>query len=147
MIGDPLYRSLQMRRSKNPGAALEGEIKSSAVGCKAFTSPGPTQCSKLKVYRPKTAPKEKRDKFEEFGLERPQTGFPAYKKLSQMDLALCWDLIPPTPGEEPRRPKHIDGSNGSRAPSVFTLVKRPEDGTPEPPTKENFKEGNEVSFH
>lgn len=42
-----------------------------------------------------------------------------------MDLAICWDYRPLNPNDEPKRPKHIDGSNGSAAPAVFTLVKTP----------------------
>lgn len=42
-----------------------------------------------------------------------------------MDLAICWDYHPKNPKDEPKRPKHIDGSNGSAAPAVFTLIKTP----------------------
>lgn len=42
-----------------------------------------------------------------------------------MDLAICWDYRPLNPNDEPKKPKHIDGSNGSAAPAVFTLVKTP----------------------
>lgn len=36
------------------------------------------------------------------------------------------------PRDEPKRPTHIDGSNGSAAPAVFTLVKTPRTPDPEP---------------
>lgn len=42
-----------------------------------------------------------------------------------MDLAICWDYRPANPNDEPKPPTHIDGSNGSAAPAVFTLVKTP----------------------
>lgn len=35
---------------------------------------------------------------------------------------MCWDLTPENPSDEPKRTPHIDGSNGSQAPAVFTLV-------------------------
>lgn len=50
--------------------------------------------------------------------------------MKAMDLAICWDYRPLDPNDEPKRPTHIDGSNGSAAPAVFTLVK-----TPRSPTK------------
>lgn len=44
-----------------------------------------------------------------------------------MDLAICWDLTPEDPKQEPKPPTHIDGSNGSAAPAVFSLVHTPKD--------------------
>lgn len=50
-----------------------------------------------------------------------------------MDLSSCCRRVLKQkfsdPRDEPKKPKHIDGSNGSAAPAVFTLVK-----TPTPPT-------------
>lgn len=45
--------------------------------------------------------------------------------MGAMDLAICWDYRPRDPRDEPQRPAHIDGSSGSAAPAVFTLVKTP----------------------
>jgi hypothetical protein len=45
-----------------------------------------------------------------------------------MDMAICWDFRPMDPRDEPKKTKHIDGSNGCLAPAIFTLVKTP---TPE----------------
>lgn len=47
------------------------------------------------------------------------------KSVSQMDLAICWDFKTSNPRDEPKRPKHIDGSNGSLAPAVFSMVHSP----------------------
>lgn len=43
---------------------------------------------------------------------------------TRMDLAICWDA-PVDPTYEPRRPVHIDGSDGGPAPGIFTLVQHP----------------------
>lgn len=84
---------------------------------------GPTHCTKLKVFRPKTCgvvPKPIRQ------ASRPHTCTMHEKnKMGAMDLAICWDYRPVDPRDEPKRPAHIDGSNGSAAPAVFTLVKTP----------------------
>ncbi|XP_073997705.1 uncharacterized protein isoform X2 [Rhodnius prolixus] len=115
------FKALQMKKSKHPGTALENLPQAVAVGHKKFVSPGPTQCSKLNVYRPKTAGEvfAKGAPLEQ--IERPKTC--RIKDLHEIDLALCWDLVPDKPEDEPKRPAHIDGSNGSIAPSVFAVIK------------------------
>lgn len=40
-------------------------------------------------------------------------------------------MRPENPNDEPKRPSHIDGSNGSSAPAVFTMVKSPKEDTPQ----------------
>ncbi|XP_072158731.1 uncharacterized protein [Bemisia tabaci] len=125
IIEDALYRSLQFDREKNPGLALNTEPKAAAIGCKCYGVPGPTQCSKLRVYRPKTAGNaQKRDSLPKD--DRPKTssdrGTREKENFTEMELALCWDYHPKNTDLEPKRPTHIDGSNGSAAPSVFTLV-------------------------
>lgn len=57
--------------------------------------------------------------------------FITQKQVSPIDLAICWDMRPEDPTDEPKRPTHIDGSNGSAAPAVFTMVKSPKDNTPQ----------------
>ncbi|XP_014240727.1 uncharacterized protein LOC106661692 [Cimex lectularius] len=122
MISDQIFQSMQMKSEKYPGLGIDKSPKATAVGHKKFVSPGPTQCSKLKVYRPKTAS----NKLPPAKLsDRPKTGIS--KSLGEIDLAICWDLVPANPHDEPKRPTHIDGSNGSIAPSVFTIVKPKED--------------------
>lgn len=94
-----------------------------AVGCKCYGVPGPTQCSKLKVYRPKTA-LEPREITRSSSSDRcPVDSVKADKKefYSDIDYALCWDLCPPGHPEH-KKATHIDGSNGSLAPAVFSLV-------------------------
>ncbi|CAH1389521.1 unnamed protein product [Nezara viridula] len=118
VIEDKLFNSLQMQRVKNPGAALDTEPTAAAVAQKMYASPGPTQCSKLKIFRPKTAVPRKKRSIDE---QRPKTC--KLKDLQEIDLAICWDLVPPKPEDEPKRPAHIDGSNGSVAPGIFTIVK------------------------
>ncbi|XP_039293206.1 uncharacterized protein LOC111056386 [Nilaparvata lugens] len=137
-VEDAIYRSLQMKKERHPGKALDVLPRAAAVGCKSYGTPGPTQCSKLKVYRPKTAGVlPRKDLGQNLDLlTRPKTssGFDQQtrkdKKLSQMQLALCWDLKPVNPGDEPKRSPHIDGSNGSAAPAVFALVQPPQEDIP-----------------
>lgn len=85
---------------------------------------GPTHCTKLKVYRPKTCGVVPRPLDKSKYSFRPHTSG-GKEKMGPMDLAICWDYRPVDPRDEPKRPTHIDGSNGSAAPAVFTLVKTP----------------------
>lgn len=121
-VDDALYRALQTKGMPHPGKDLNvGPPGVSAVGYKGYGPPGPSQCSKLRVYRPKTAVQTKEHKqVEELLLRRPSTG-----RISDIQLAICWDLKPPREEDEPRPSPHIDGSNGSAAPAVFALVHQP----------------------
>lgn len=132
-VDDTLYRALQTKGEPHPGKGLNvGPPGVSAVGYKSYGPPGPSQCSKLRVYRPKTAvQKEERKKMEELLPLRPSTG-----RISDMHLAICWDLKPPREEDEPQPSPHIDGSNGSAAPAVFALVHQP---PADHSTKENSK--------
>lgn len=84
----------------------------------------------MRVYRPKTAgivPKP----LDKYNIsDRPQSSMVIKEKMQPMDLAICWDYRPMNPADEPKRPVHVDGSNGSVAPAVFTLVKTPRDDKP-----------------
>ncbi|XP_059062100.1 uncharacterized protein LOC131854930 [Achroia grisella] len=106
-------------------------VKPYAIGWKGYGAAGPTCCTKMRVHRPKTCDHKKTegDKHEN---KRPSTSTPDLgsqnkKSLSLMDLAICWDFRPDDPKSEPRPPKHIDGSNGSKAPAVFTMVHTPKE--------------------
>ncbi|KAL0267189.1 UNVERIFIED_CONTAM: hypothetical protein PYX00_009536 [Menopon gallinae] len=133
VIEDPVFKALGSSRHPNPGCQLNLKPNAAAIGWRGYTAPGPTQCSKMRIYRPKTAvtdavkgPKD----------QRPKTSDPKTEKhFSQMELAICWDLIPEDPSDEPKRSPHIDGSNGSVAPAVFSIVK-PESGEEGP--KQSF---------
>lgn len=86
---------------------------------------GPTHCTKLKVYRPKTCgvvppPIDSRNSH-----LRPQTAFNPKTKIEPMDLAICWDYAPVNPLNEPKPSAHIDGSNDIVAPAIFSVVKTP----------------------
>lgn len=94
---------------------------------------GPTHCTKLKVYRPKTCGVVPKPLDKSKYNSRPHTSG-GKEKMGPMDLAICWDYRPLDPRDEPKRPTHIDGSNGSAAPAVFTLVKTPRSPDPEPNT-------------
>lgn len=121
-------RSRQLKQDKHPGMGLNVDPRAAAVGVKGYGAPGPTQCSKLKVYRPKTAGNVPRR--ESHDMARPKTSQPIRKeRMSEIELALCWDFKPVDPTDEPKRSPHIDGSNGSAAPAVFALVHQP---TPTP---------------
>lgn len=119
-IENDCYADLQMKRNSNPGLSLSTDPVSSAVGCKIFQSPGPTQCSKLQVFRPKTAVaaaavnngKEEKEN----NRTRPKTTSCLRRKggkpLGEMDLAIYWDI----PASEEL--KNYD----YHAPAVFTMV-------------------------
>lgn len=148
-VEDALYRSMQMKRDQggidwHPGGCLDVEPRAAAIGCKGYGAPGPTQCSKLKVYRPKTAGAIPVGDASAAVTERPKTSDPGRRKkdLSLMQLALCWDLKPPDPSDEPKRTPHVDGSNGSAAPAVFALVHRPESGKTLPQERVPSAESN-----
>lgn len=86
---------------------------------------GPTHCTKLKVYRPKTCgvvppPIDSRNSY-----LRPQTAFNMKNKIEPMDLAICWDYTPANPLDETKQSAHIDGSNDIVAPAIFSVVKTP----------------------
>ncbi|XP_022169683.1 uncharacterized protein LOC111033309 isoform X2 [Myzus persicae] len=121
-IEDAVYRSLQTKRHKHPGLGLNGcWPKCSAVAYKSFNDPGPTQCSKLRVYRPKTSSSsspppssadggdgEKKDpaRRRNKNLSRPKTCGPVMtaQQLTDIKLALCWDLDAPFDRNRPPRP-------------------------------------------
>lgn len=79
----------------------------------------------MKVYRPKTCGVLSRSTENINAYLRPQTALISKSMLGPMDLAIGWDYRPADPRDEPKPPPHIDGSNGSAAPAVFTLVKTP----------------------
>lgn len=106
-------------------------VKPYAIGWKGYGASGPTCCTKMRVHRPKTCDPKKTD-GDKGESQRPSTSAPDLggqnkKPMSLMDLAICWDFRPEDPKGEPRPPKHIDGSNGSKAPAVFTMVHTPKE--------------------
>lgn len=119
-VADLAFRKLQITGA-NPGLALDIEPIATGVGVKTYNA-GPTHCTKMKVYRPKTSGVVPRA-FNGNG-SRSYSATPADKKMGAMDLAICWDY---KPTHEPPIPKHIDGSNDSAGPAVFTYVKTPRD--------------------
>ncbi|XP_018332287.1 uncharacterized protein LOC108741808 [Agrilus planipennis] len=131
VITDAMYQKLQYQRAKEPGLALKDEKFASAVAWKEYGGYAPTRCSKLKIYRPKTG-------VEKRVIENINEGpcsvssfdkrwrFIRKTKVTPMDLAICWDMLPVNPWDEPKRDMHIDGSNGSSAPAVFQLVQNPQ---------------------
>ncbi|XP_029176924.1 uncharacterized protein LOC114945013 [Nylanderia fulva] len=58
------------------------------------------------------------------------------KPKTRMDLAICWET-PMDPVYEPRRPTHIDGSEGGLAPAIFALIQH----TPAPKNRELLVRG------
>ncbi|KAL1122490.1 hypothetical protein AAG570_002821 [Ranatra chinensis] len=140
IVPDALFKAMQMNRASIPTVEPHFQPQSSAVGYKDFESPGPSQCTKMRVHRPKTAARKPKVKSPET-YSRPKTGFAHTKDLTEIDLALCWDLLPVKPEDEPKKPAHIDGSNGSMAPSVFTLVKPQADDLTVPDSKKGTPEG------
>uniref|UniRef100_A0A336LLE6 CSON010692 protein n=1 Tax=Culicoides sonorensis TaxID=179676 RepID=A0A336LLE6_CULSO len=119
-VMDLAYRKLLSKGEKYAGLALNVQPMATGVACKNYHA-GPTQCTKLRVYRPKTCGVV--PPILDKNYNRPMSSFLTKEKLGSMDLAIGWDYRPKNPRDEPKKPKHIDGSNGSSAPAVFTLVK------------------------
>lgn len=55
-----------------------------------------------------------------------------------MDLAICWET-PIDPVYEPRKPTHIDGSEGGLAPAIFAMIEH----TPVPKNRELLSRSDE----
>ncbi|XP_063230546.1 uncharacterized protein LOC134535402 [Bacillus rossius redtenbacheri] len=119
VLDDATYRALEARRHARPGLSLDVTPQAAAVGWRGHGAAGPTQCSKLRVYRPKTAASSHGRPGTDVSVE---SRLPRRGNVSEMQLAICWDVKPPPEQGEPRPSPHIDGSNGSAAPAVFTLV-------------------------
>lgn len=104
----------------------------SGVGVRTHNA-GPTHCTKLKVYRPKTCgvvpPPIGSCSAGNGGNgvcdSRPQTAFNHKSKIEPMELAICWDYRAPNPLDEPKASAHIDGSSDTVAPAIFSVVKTP----------------------
>lgn len=134
---EPLPDTLGYRNLTKVGEHRDSDIvvKPYAIGWKGYGASGPTCCTKMRVHRPKTCDPKKTEGEEDQRKQRPATsdlGGQYKKPLSLMDLAICWDFKADNPKREPRPPKHIDGSNGSLAPAVFTMVHTPKEDVQEP---------------
>lgn len=151
-LTDALYRKLQMQKyEKDPGLALKVSPRVTGVGWKGYPGYGPTRCTKLKVYRPKTGVSERQLTEKRDG--RPNSvcsfdrkwRFIRQSKVTPIELAICWDLAPVDPADEPKLPTHIDGSNGSLAPAVFSLVHTPkeEDDISSQPSRKSSSKSSE----
>lgn len=100
---------------------------------KGYPGYGPNRCTKMKVFRPKTCGHIKTtDDEEALSSFDKKWRFIRQSKVTPMDLAICWDMTPEDPLDEPKKPTHVDGSNGSAAPAVFSLIHTPknEEDTP-----------------
>ncbi|CAH2090310.1 unnamed protein product [Euphydryas editha] len=131
---EPLPDTLGYRNMTTVGEHRDSDIvvKPYAIGWKGYGASGPTCCTKMRVHRPKTCDPKKNDYGADERKQRPATsaldlGAQYKKPLSLMDLAICWDFKADDPKREPRPPKHIDGSNGSQAPAVFTMIHTPKE--------------------
>nr|XP_022914509.1 uncharacterized protein LOC111424996 isoform X1 [Onthophagus taurus] len=126
-VTDAMYRKAQMMGGE-PGLMLKDGNFATGVGWKGYPGYGATRCTKLKVYRPKTCENFPQNK-------RPNTAnsfdkkwrFIRRQKVTPIELAICWDMTPINPHDEPKRTVHIDGSNGSQAPAIFTSVHTPKE--------------------
>ncbi|XP_001355176.2 uncharacterized protein [Drosophila pseudoobscura] len=120
-VADLAFRKAQISGG-HAGLSLEIDPIATGVGVKTHNA-GPTHCTKMKVFRPKTGggvvPKA-------FGGDTFRgVGSAPAKKMGPMDLAICWDFKPANATDEPRLARHIDGSNDSAGPAVFTCVRTP----------------------
>lgn len=154
MLAHKAYRRLQMMRAREPGLALpDTPGAATGVAWKEKLS-GPTQCTKMRIYRPKTSGHAGKvsdvkhatcktiftvftEGFSEKG-SRPLScdgsfdmkwRFIKQKDVSPIELAICWDMRPEDPCDEPKRSKHIDGTNDSAGPAVFQIVQSPKEDT------------------
>lgn len=64
------------------------------------------------------------------------------KPKTRMDLAICWET-PIDSVYEPRKPTHIDGSEGGLAPAIFALIQH----TPAPRNPEKLLMANDGAKH
>lgn len=120
-IMDKNFIDLQAQGDPNPGLGLDVKLTTTGIGYKGYKV-GPTQCTKLKVYRPKTCgvlPKH----LDKSTMSDPIEGetIKLDPKIGPMDLAIRWDYRPKN--REPKLPRHIDGSNDI-VPAIFTLVQQ-----------------------
>lgn len=138
-VTNQMFKKLQMERALAPGLALDDDIQATGLGWKGYGAKGPTQCTKLRVYRPKTYAAKKLKNLD----CRPGScvsfdmkwRFIKQKHVTPIELAICWDMTPENPTDEPKRTTHIDGSNGSAAPAVFQMVHSPKQ--PDLPSSRN----------
>lgn len=131
---EPLPDTLGYRNLTKVGEHRDSDIvvKPYAIGWKGYGASGPTCCTKMRVHRPKTCDPKKNETEGNDHKQRPATsgvdlGGQYKKPMSLMDLAICWDFKTDDPRRELKPPKHIDGSNGSLAPAVFTMVHTPKE--------------------
>lgn len=54
-VPDAMYQKMQMEREAEPGLALKEGNFASGVAWKGYGGYGPTRCTKLTVFRPKTS--------------------------------------------------------------------------------------------
>lgn len=120
-VADLAFRRAQISGGHG-GLALEIDPIATGVGVKTHNA-GPTHCTKMKVFRPKTGGGVLPKAFT--GDTYRGIGSAPAKKMGAMDLAIGWDFKPANPADEPRLARHIDGSNDSAGPAVFTCVKTP----------------------
>lgn len=120
-VADLAFRRAQIGGGHG-GLALEIDPIATGVGVKTHNA-GPTHCTKMKVFRPKTGGGVLPKAFT--GDTYRGIGSAPAKKMGAMDLAIGWDFKPANPADEPRLARHIDGSNDSAGPAVFTCVKTP----------------------
>ncbi|CAG9860135.1 unnamed protein product [Phyllotreta striolata] len=118
-LTDAMYRKMLLERQSK---GEEDVHYATGIGWKGYPGYGPTRCTKLKIFRPKTSISPKDEPVSSFDRK---WRFIRQAKVSPMDLAICWDLKPQDPNDEPEKAKHVDGSNGSAAPAVFNLVHSP----------------------
>uniref|UniRef100_A0A1A9VCM4 Cilia- and flagella-associated protein 126 n=1 Tax=Glossina austeni TaxID=7395 RepID=A0A1A9VCM4_GLOAU len=123
-VTDAAFRKLQL-----DGSNLDLDLPpiATGVGVKTYKA-GPTHCTKMKIYRPKTSGPKSRTYNADDNLRSFSATGGEKKKIGAMDLAICWDY---KPTQEPLPARHIDGTNESAGPAVFTCVKTPSEGSPQ----------------
>lgn len=138
-ITDALYRKVQLdREGDEPGLVLKDGNYATGVGWKGYPGFGANRCTKLRIFRPKTAG------------ERPPSicsfdkkwRFIRQHKVTPIELAIYWDMTPINRADEPRRPFHIDGTDFSGGPAVFHNISTPKDADNDPTSTPNTELSN-----
>lgn len=123
-ITEALYRKMQLHRDCEPGLVLKDGNYATGVGWKGYPGYGATRCTKLRVFRPKTSGNDRPPSICSFD---KKWRFIRQQKVTPIELAICWDMCPVNPKQEPKRSLHIDGTNFSAGPAVFHMVETPKE--------------------
>ena len=90
-ILDRAFLKAQSQGATNPGLNLDVQDAATGLGYKSYKA-GPTQCTKLRVYRPKTCGVIPTHMDQSTMVEADGETLSLLKKAGPMDLAIRWDF-------------------------------------------------------